>query len=617
MSVSLLFCICVCAACSSARKTSLLRRNPSRASLSLSSRSVPVSVADLDSMKARVDTLRVVDIDGKEMFLMGAIRDDNGNMVANQVLEASVVVARFRNVAERNGKVDLRFQIIVPPSLRDRQWQLQYTPTMFVMGDSVRLEKLLVTGELFRRRQIRGYQQYNRFLRSIITDTTAFVDYRALELFISRNIPELYAFRSDSSYVDDTTFFSAFGVNAREALEHYTDMLSKRYHARRLSRSDMKFRQMVKAPIITSGIRLDTVMLDSDGNYVYDYVQTVKTHPQMRKVDIVLDGEIHDRDMCIHRIARSEPLTFFISSLSALVDPTPRHITKIVERSVRADANFNIDFPQGGSAVLRDFSDNARELSRVEEKIREVKEDDIFNVDSVAVVASSSPEGSWKYNASLSRRRAAGIAEYFAPLMKLRPRSIGENWDYLERLVEMDSTLTITQKEEYAALCTQKDPDLREKSMTGEPWYGHLKNVLYPKLRRVQFQFYLSRRNMLKDTIHTSVEDSVYSAGLRAIRDRDYEKALEILTPYADYNTAVAYTALERNASAMAILRRCPVSARREYLMAVLWSRKKEYQKAVQCYLDACRMDSQYIHRGNLDPEISELINRYSLNLYQ
>ena len=36
-------------------------------------------------------------------------------------------------------------------------------------------------------------------------------------------------------------------------------------------------------------------------------------------------------------------------------------------------------------------------------------------------------------------------------------------------------------------------------------------------------------------------------------------------------------------------------------------------EEAVEHYLKACKMTPSYIHRGNLDPEISELIKRYNL----
>ena len=37
-------------------------------------------------------------------------------------------------------------------------------------------------------------------------------------------------------------------------------------------------------------------------------------------------------------------------------------------------------------------------------------------------------------------------------------------------------------------------------------------------------------------------------------------------------------------------------------------------REAVDCFLRACEADPAYVHRGNLDPEIAELIRRYSLD---
>jgi hypothetical protein len=50
--------------------------------------------------------------------------------------------------------------------------------------------------------------------------------------------------------------------------------------------------------------------------------------------------------------------------------------------------------------------------------------------------------------------------------------------------------------------------------------------------------------------------------------------------------------------------------------MAILYARTGDEQEAVSRYLQACRQDASYIHRGNLDPEISQLIKAYKLNGY-
>ena len=140
------------------------------------------------------------------MILMKAIKDENGDMVATDVISAAVVEARFRNVAERHGKVDIAFQIRVPKEMQDEEWQLRFYPEMHIMEDTLHMERVIITGSKYRKAQLRGYQQYEKFLSSIVTDSTRFINMRLLELFIQRNIPDLYAFKADSTEVADEHF---------------------------------------------------------------------------------------------------------------------------------------------------------------------------------------------------------------------------------------------------------------------------------------------------------------------------------------------------------------------------------------------------------------------------
>ena len=64
------------------------------------------------------DTSVVEDDKGNTYHLMRAVRDEGtGEMVATEELQAAVVTARFRNVAERHGKVEIEFQVLVPKEL--------------------------------------------------------------------------------------------------------------------------------------------------------------------------------------------------------------------------------------------------------------------------------------------------------------------------------------------------------------------------------------------------------------------------------------------------------------------------------------------------------------------
>ena len=124
----------------------------------------------------------------------------------------------------------------------------------------------------------------------------------------------------------------------------------------------------------------------------------------------------------------------------------------------------------------------------------------------------------------------------------------------------------------------------------------------------------MHRKDMIKDTIHTTVLDSTYMRGVKALENMDYEAALSYLQPYADYNTAIAYMCLDRNHSALDILSRLKSTTPVNYLKAIVYSRLGDEQEAVRYYLLACRQDNSFVHRGNLDPEIAQLIKTYRLN---
>ena len=193
-------------------------------------------------------------------------------------------------------------------------------------------------------------------------------------------------------------------------------------------------------------------------------------------------------------------------------------------------------------------------------------------------------------------------------------RSNGENWEMLSFLVDTDSTLTPAQKRIYMQHLEIADEDQREEALRKEPFYPYLRQVLYPRLRTVRFDFFLHRKGMVKDTVHTTELDTLYMKGVEYLREREYEKALGYLKDYKDFNTAIAYLSLDYNASAMAILQKQPRSAPVNYMLALLYARGGDDQKAVQHYMDACREERSYVFRGNLDPEIYVLIQRYGLN---
>ena len=625
--------------CSSGRKISALQSGQVSASLSLpQEQSV---LPEVDTAELQRDTMTVTDLNGREVTIMNAVKDENGEMVATDVLKAATVTARFRNVAERHGKVELCFQVIVPEAMQDSRWQLRFYPMMFLLGDSTALANVVITGKDYRQEQLRGYQHYERFLKSIIDDPDHFIRHHQLEVFIRRNIPQLYRFRRDSSFVSEEEFRSSYGVSGEQAIRHYTRMMSLRWNNRKISRKDLVFKKRVKVPIQTEGLRLDTVIQQPNGDFIYDYVQEVAVRPKLKKVDITLEGEIYEQADPVFRIPRSKPLTFYISSLSTLADGTERYLKRILERRVEANTACYIDFGAAQSDIDPELGNNASEIGRIKQNLRSLVENEVFEMDSITVTASCSPEGDWAYNERLSRRRSEAVSTYFGRFVRdcvdsLRreqgavfdldgslettrqdirfiARSDPENWRMLDELVRIDSLLLPEQKSRYESL-RDREPDARERLLQEESFYPHLREKLYPRLRTVRFGFFLHRKGMLKDTVHTTVLDTAYMQGVQAIRDRDYERAVTLLRPYKDYNTAVAYCSMDYNASALSILETLPRDDKVNYLLAIVYSRRGDERSAVECYIRSCQQNPSMIHRGNLDPEISQLIRLYGLN---
>lgn len=640
-----LFIILTVASCATHRKLKDIREgNISEVQLTLSK-----DDSYLPEMKvAQVtrDTLKIKDDDGTDIIIMKAVKDEEtGEMVAADVIDAATVTARFRNVAERRGKVDLAFQIIVPESMIDSKWQLRFYPDLYILDDSTRLDPVIITGEGYRKAQLKGYQQYDRFLSKIIDDTTRFVNIKALEIFLKRNIPQIYAFKTDSSYVSDEQFYSVYGVSEQEAVEHYTNVNAKKRNDRRIARKEKMYRKYVKAPIVTEGIRLDTVLIDANGDFIYNYIQTINTRPKLRKADIVLSGDILEEGERIYSIPRGEPLTFYISSISTLTNGTERYMTRVIERKAAANTECRIDFEVAKAEVRPELGENVYGIRRIKETLASLLENETFDLDSIIVSATASPEGSYAANRSLAQRRSEAVSRYFGNYIKeytdslllaggvsmdlegtkmeyttkvqdiiLTPRSIPENWEDLYSLVQNDPVLNVDQKETFNQIFGIEDPDKREKTLQGRSYYSYLKETLYPQLRTVKFNFYLHRKGMVKDTVHTTVLDSTYMRGVQALRDMDYAAALALLSPYQDFNTAVAFIGLDRNANALAILEKEEKTPEVNYLLAILYSRTGDPQKAVDSYMRACRQNRSYVYRGNLDPEISVLIKTYGLN---
>ena len=588
--------------------------------LSLSVPDEPPMEAEED-VEVSVDSIRGTLVD--EPLIMNAIRDsETGEMVATDVINASKVTARFRNVAERAGYVSISFDVTVPAALSDSRWQLKIQPFMAIQRDTVPLDAIYVTGEQYRAGQLRGYERYRAFLASIITDTTDFIRIHQLEIFLERHYPQTYAMKRDSSYVPEPMAENLFGVTQRDALIHYTRHLKWKLNERRKGRVGKMYEKYVKDPIVKEGVRLDTVLTASGGDFIYRYIHTFRSRPRLKKVTLSLDGKLYEEGRCIHSFPFPDELTFYISSLSGLLDDRTKYRMLVLERVVHDNTKALIDFHQGSSLVDTTLGDNASELRRVRKCIDDIVARDGLELDSLVIVASCSPEGSYANNRRLSAARSQAVKDYIRDFVpedwrdSLVASELPENWVQLEKLVANDTVLGETSRKRILAeIHSGEDPDAVEARISRFSEYRYLREKVYPKLRSVSFDFHMHRIGMQKDTVHTTEVDTVYMAGVQAIRDMDYKKAVYLLRPYDDYNAALAFMSADYNHSALDVLSRLDDSDPKVcYLKAMVLSRLGQQEEAQKYYRLCLAYDPYMRHRANLDPEMHLLVKQDNNN---
>ena len=562
-------------------------------------------------------------------IIMNAIRDtETGEMVATDVISASKVTARFRNVAERDGYVTIGFDITVPESMMDSRWRLKILPNMLIASDTLPLMPVYVTGKAYRNAQLRGYQRYRAFLASILTDTTDMIRMHQLEIFLERHFPQTYMMKNDTSIISCPLAESLFGVTQLEALRHYTRHWKvKRNEWKKRNRSAI-FGRFVKDPVISEGAKLDTV-ITAEGGLVYQYNHTFRSRPGLRKVMVSLDGKVYENGNCVLELPFPQDITFYISSLSSLVDTTVRYRMQVLERTVYDHTLALIDFDKGSFRVDTLLGDNASELRRVHRCVEDVIAMSGLVLDSLVVRASCSPEGAYRLNERLSLARSKAVTEAVSvpAEMKrcLKTACMPENWGHFRKLVSNDTLLGRTSRDKILKLTQGLDiigrregtaasaeaMDKAEAKLSGLPEYRYLREKIYPQLRSVSFEFHLHREGMVKDTVHTTVVDSVYMSGVEALKELDYKTAVGILRPYRDYNAALACLSMGYDHSALDILEGLDLQEPRVcYLMAMVLSRLERYGRAMECFEKALELAPALEFRANLDPEMSVLIKK-------
>ena len=575
--------------------------------------------------KPSADTLTITDLQGNRINLMRAVRDSStGDMVPTMSINEAVVTTRFKHVAERHGKLDFSFDIKIPGYMQDSDCQLRLEPTLIIAEDSLSLDKIYITGKRYRKKQLKGYELYNRFLSHIITDSTELEYGRLLDIFISRYLPKLYKIKNDSSLVNDTSISGIFGITYDEAEQYYRKKFASYINNRRINKIEDKYKKYIKCPIEKQNIRKDTVIYECN-DIIYRYKHSIETCPNIKKVSFTLKGFIYKRDKKIYSISSIEPIIFYISSVSSLIDNRTHYINKIIKRIVKSSTYAYIKFPKGKYEVIDSFNNNFQEIARINKILSKITRRQDYILDSMIITTSCSPEGSFRINDLLSDKRANSIIKYFHDYLENKtstqnnitfiPRRIPEEWSMLKQLIVNDTLLV--NKRMLLAFWNQSNLDKREYALSKTPDYQYIVKELYPKLRTSRFDFIAHRRGMIKDTIITCIPDTIYHKGQILLKEGKYSQALNILRPYKDINTSIAYLSLDLNIAAEQVLLKIKHSAKRDYLLAITERRLGNSKRAAQYLINSIKEDPSMRFRSHLDPEISSLITDYNINIFE
>lgn len=332
----------------------------------------------------------------------------------------------------------------------------------------------------------------------------------------------------------------------------------------------------------------------------------------MHRLHLTFKGSVNTWGRQLYTFVSPDTITYYVSSLAQMVDTSARYIEKTLARDVAVSTMAYIEFEKGSWSIDTSLANNAIELSRIRADFDSIALSKAFAADSVLICASCSPEGSLAFNSTLAQKRSESVKEYFSDYYTASAKKgvvfhtqyIPENWETLKKLIAKDSSVIF--KEDALAVFAEEDQDKREALLAAHKDYKYISTSLYPLLRKIDFTFYLHRR--IYDTLLTKVAvDAAYMKGVRALLDRRYKQAIEILGPYADMNAAIAYLCLDYNASALNILKQLEKTPMVEYLLALSYKRLGNRIKAAEHYKNATEIEPRLRFRASLDPEMSDL----------
>lgn len=416
---------------------------------------------------------------GKEHIVTEATKDSvTGEYITQMELSEITVVAKSKQVAERNGKINLDFIVTVPGELISNKWQVQLTPVAYKSADTLYLDRIFLSGADFAKMQRKGYMRYQAFMNSIIPDSLylqKLFDEKGYRKALAELEEEYFQAWKHEVISKERWIYWSDKANARFALFNYRMERNKQaiagynsifeylpaYRLRRemdgkyipskwkiFAEGNYKIRTRNITPEDSASITrrftdyakmaenrkrkeqasemyekyvrfpYEAARLDTvikeGDNFVYYYKQELPATENTKKIDLTLDGQILSKDETKTQLPPSDTITYFISSMVQFLDRSPRYKKKIITRKDEVNLRAYVTYKSGATEFSEDIGDNRAEIDKVFETIHGINYTGEFLIDSIRMTATSSPEGSADMNLFLSKGRALALKKYLA-----------------------------------------------------------------------------------------------------------------------------------------------------------------------------------------------------------
>ena len=282
----------VLSSCSASLKLSKIRSESLNSSLSLPSEK---------ELQRYGGQSRIQKADEDGLFALRTVRDSiTGETIGSEDLDAAIIIARFRNTAERHGFVNFDFMIVASDSLQDPSWQLRFFPIVHFDNDSIPLAPVYLTGYDFRRSQLRSYDRYEDYVNGIRRDSSFFVDHTQSDAFSQR--------------------FPVSDLSKEELDNHFRRPWLIQYNAHKVAKRESVRKKLLTKPLAGAEVRADATGESKVQRFIYVYSQSIPSRRNLSKFTLTIRTLIHDGKKVIYNFPVSSPITYYVSSLSSLLD---------------------------------------------------------------------------------------------------------------------------------------------------------------------------------------------------------------------------------------------------------------------------------------------------------